>query len=76
MIMNKVEQQGTRLASGGSAAASMEDQISLLKGQLEEKLQRPNARAHWRDMVEDCQIILNCLEAKGREKARRLNAER
>jgi hypothetical protein len=61
-----MEQQATWAAAGSSTAALMEEKISRLKGRLAEKLARPHTRAHWKGMVEDCEIILNHLESTTR----------
>jgi hypothetical protein len=65
-MTNEIEQQVTLTAVEGSPAPLTEQEISRLKGLLEEKLARSHMRARWAGMVEDCEILLSHLESRTR----------
>jgi len=61
-----MEQTTTSADDGINSAAFMEAKINKLKGRLQETLARSHAPAHWEGMLEDCEIILNHLDAKAK----------
>jgi hypothetical protein len=65
-MTNEIEQQATLATGEGSAEPLTQEEISRLKGLLEEKLARSHIRARWAGMVEDCEIILKHLESRTR----------
>jgi len=65
-MTNETEQQEAWAAVEGSTGALMEEKINRLKGSLEEKMSRSQAKARWAGMVEDCDIILHHLGSSSR----------
>lgn len=64
-MTNQMDQDATVVERENAAAVFTQEDIKNLKGRLEEKQARSHGTAHWKRMIEDCDLILEHLESKG-----------